>query len=397
MNTAFKETRDRGIGQTYPPLPGRQRNKPIGQLPPHAPVPPVERYAYRSFDRQWILADNRLGDFLRPDLWTAYGDDQVYLTTLINHPLGQGPALTAAASVPDLHHFRGSYGAKEVAPLYRDASGKEANILPGAMDVLAETYAQKSVAPEDLLAYVYGVLAQPAFTAHFADELGSRELRVPLTKNAVLFNKAREIGVNLLWLHTYGQRFVPKGKHKGRVPKGRAKCAKPVPGDSDNYPEKFEYNEATETLRVGDGEFKPVSPEVYEFEVSGLKVAHSWLGYRIREPKGKKSSPLDSINTDKWPAEFTTELLWVLEATVAEYPKQAKLLDEIVRGPCFKADELPTVPDAARKPPARPPTKGLFAPEPEPEQQPQSQQQQKKKAVKKPRKSKKSTQGGSHT
>ena len=43
----------------------------------------------------------------------------------------------------------------------------------------------------------------------------------------------------------------------------------------------------------------------------------------------------------------------MLEATLAEYPAQAKLLSAVVKGPCFKADELPPVPEAARKPPKR--------------------------------------------
>jgi hypothetical protein len=43
-----------------------------------------------------------------------------------------------------------------------------------------------------------------------------------------------------------------------------------------------------------------------------------------------------------------------LEATVAGYPEQAKLLDEVVSGPCFTADELPVVPAEMRKPPKGP-------------------------------------------
>ena len=50
----------------------------------------------------------------------------------------------------------------------------------------------------------------------------------------------------------------------------------------------------------------------------------------------------------------------MLEAAVAEYTAQTKLLSAVVKGPCFKTDELPPVPDPARKPPARPSGKGLF-------------------------------------
>jgi hypothetical protein len=294
--------------------------------------------------------------------WSAHGDKQVYLTTLLNHPLGQGPALTAAAEIPDLQHFRGSYGAKEVFPLYRDAQGEGANILPGLLEVLATAYGRK-VTPEDFLAYVYGLLAQPAFTKRFAVELATRELRLPLTKDEALFTQVRDIGAKLLWLHTYGQRLVPKGCHAGRVPKGTAQCVKPIPSNTLGYPENYEYNDATKALHLGDGEFAPVAPEVYEFEVSGLKVVQSWLGYRMQNPKGKTSSPLNGINLDKWPSEFTTELLellWVLEATLAEYPQQAKLLSAVVTGPVFQSDELPAVPDKARTPPSPPAEKGLF-------------------------------------
>jgi hypothetical protein len=147
---------------------------------------------------------------------------------------------------------------------------------------------------------------------------------------------------------------VPKDSHAGQTPKGKARCTKPVPGDPGNFPERYEYDRSTETLHIGDGEFAPVSPKVYEFEVSGLKVVQSWMKYRMKHGGGKKSSPLDDIRPERWTGDFTTELLellWVLEATLAEYPGQAKLLSAVVKGPCFRADELPTVPDYARKSP----------------------------------------------
>jgi hypothetical protein len=306
-----------------------------------------------------------LGDYLRPALWHACGPKQVHVTSLFNHPLGGGPALTSCSEIPDRHHLRGSYGGKDVLPLYRAADAIEANILLGLLDLLSSAYCKrKKVTPEDFLAYVYGVLAQPAFTARYAKELETRELRVPVTKSAALFAKVRDVGARLLWLHTYGERFVPKGKRRSQVPHGAAKCVKAVPGHTDGYPESFNYSEATHTLRVGEGEFAPVSSAVFEFEVSGLKVVQSWLKYRMKKGAGKKSSPLDDVRPEKWTSQFTTELLellWVLEATVEGYPEQAKLLDAVIEGECFKADELPEVPDHMRKAPkARIPGSDLF-------------------------------------
>jgi len=55
-----------------------------------------------------------------------------------------------------------------------------------------------------------------------------------------------------------------------------------------------------------------------------------------------------------WTHEFTKELLellWVLEKTIAGYPEQKKLLEEVLAGELFRADELPLVPDDARKAP----------------------------------------------
>ena len=348
-NPTGRKVTDRPLSLSPP----RRELRSIFSLPHETDCPEIIKYGFRSFDRQYLIADGRMIDRPCPDLWACTSPHQFYMGSLLNHPLGAGPALTAFAHIPDKHAFRGSYGGKNVFPFYRDARGKEVNVLPGLLNLIGKAYG-RNVTPEDFLAYVYGVLAQPTFTNRYAKELETRELRVPVTKDVAIFAKVRELGMKLLWMHTYGQRFVPKGSHAGQVPKGTARCTKPIPGDVASYPETYEYNHATGTLHVGDGEFGPVSPEVYDFEISGLKVVQSWLKYRMKHGGGKKSSPLDDIHPERWTGDFTTELLellWVLEATLKEYPSQAKLLSAVVRGPCFRAEELPQVPDYARKPP----------------------------------------------
>jgi hypothetical protein len=353
-STAFKETRDRKVEHSYPSLTDdADREMPLASLVRESPPPPIAPYAYRSFDRQWILADNRIADYLRPHLWRIHGDHQFYLASLFSQPLGEGPALTSTAVIPDLDHFRGSYGAKAAIPLYRTSDTSAPNILPGLLDLLGECYG-RTPTPEDFAAYLYGAIAHPSFTARFSKEMESRQLRVPITKDANLFEKIRELGARLLWMHTYGERFVPKGSQRGLVPQGSARCIKAVPDQQDGYPKEFGFVEESSTLRVGEGEFAPVSRELFEFEVSGLKVVQSWLRYRMKEGAGKKSSPLDDIRPERWTSQFTTELLemlWVLEATLEGYPEQEALMDAVVKGECFQAAELPTVPEELRGPP----------------------------------------------
>ena len=352
---AFHGTGDREVHGTYDvTLKKANDSTPISNLPSDAPAPEVQRYAYRSFDRHWIIVDGRLMSRPRPDLWRVHGERQVYVTSLLTtSPLAGGPALAACATIPDLHHFRGSFGAKDGIPLYRTADASQANFLPGLLDILGAA-CQRTVTPEDVLAYVYGALAHPGFTARFAAELETRELRVPIAKDAALFEQVRAIGARLLWLHTYGERFVPEGEQHGRVPSGAARCTRMVPLDADGYPDSFTYTAATRTLHVGDGAFAPVAPDVYAFEVSGLKVVQSWLKYRMKTGAGRKSSPLDDIRPVRWTSAFTTELLellWVLEATAALYPEQERLLKAVVEGACLQADDLPRVPDDTRKAP----------------------------------------------
>ncbi len=83
-------------------------------------------------------------------------------------------------------------------------------------------------------------------------------------------------------------------------------------------------------------------------------MVKSWLGYRMRERRGRKSSPLDEIRPTVWTHEFTRELLellWVLEKTIEGYQQQKQLLEEVLAGDLFRADELPEVPKEAQQPP----------------------------------------------
>ena len=350
---AFRETRDRRINGTYVDFQTGRRLDSLAELAGDAPCPPIERYAYRSFDRQWLIADSRTADFIRPVLWHAHSDRQVYLTSLLTNVLGPGPAATVTAHVPDLDHFRGSYGAKHVVPLWRDADASEPNVTDGLLAALGSAL-DYEVAPSDLFAYAYALLASPAYVDRFSEELTVPGPRLPLTKDPELFQRAVDLGSELIWRHTYCQRFTGPGRGYGTVPQGTARCEKSVGETLADYPQGFEYHEATRTLLVGAGRFAPVHPRVWEFSVSGFKVVQSWLSYRMRDGAGRRSSPLDDIRPARWTAQFTNELLellWTLEATIDHYPALVDLLEAITAGPTFTADELPKPTNQQRQAP----------------------------------------------
>ncbi|MEW6252071.1 MAG: type ISP restriction/modification enzyme, partial [Planctomycetota bacterium] len=358
---AFVQTRDRHSDSRVSDLASGESLTPLDHLPSTAPCERIERYAFRAFDRQWLIADSRVADYARPVLWRAHSNAQLYLSTLFNHPVGTGPALVASALVPDRHLFRGSYGGRDVLPLYRDASAARPNLCQCLGRTLRETIRMRPT-PEDIAAYVYAVLGHPAYTERFWDELDTLEVRVPITKDVRLFRCAVVLGRRLLWLHTYGERLVPRGRTTGDVRAGAARCLEAVPDRADEYPESFTYDPAAREIRVGGndlfrqpaGRFGSVAPEVWGFEVSGLKVVQSWLGYRMRVRKGRRSSPLDDIHSERWTHEFTSEflkLLWILEHTLACYPAQADLLERICAGPLFAATDFPEpAPELRRAP-----------------------------------------------
>jgi hypothetical protein len=256
--------------------------------------------------------------------------------------LGFGPAAICSAHVPDLHHFRGSFGGKHIIPLWRDSAATQPNLTGGLPDALNPHLGL--VTAEDLFAYCYALLTVPAFVEMFWEELTVPGPRVPVTKDRNLFRQGARLGYRLIWLHTYGERFVPTRHRAGEVPQGRARCRRAVPDAPERYPKDFCYNDTAQLLRVGEGEFGPVAKAVWDFSVSGLQVVHSWLNYRMKEGAGRSSSALDDIRPERWTAEMSQELLellWVLEATVAMFPELKQMLEAIIARETFRADELP--------------------------------------------------------
>lgn len=313
------------------------------------------RHAFRSFDRQWIIPDARVIDRPRPELWRTHGPKQAYLTAPMDVSPQNGPAATLTAIVPDQHHYHGRGG--HVFRLWKDAAARNGNVCGAAILALTKTYGEAPKA-EDVFSYVAALLASPAYTKKFKADLVRPGLRVPLTADKRLFEKAAKLGREVVWLHTFGERFddPANGRPAGQprlpdserpfIPKEGA-----IPSAAEGFPDAIDYDPAKRRLKVGTGYIENVSSDVWAYEVSGKQVLRQWFSYRKKDREkpqiGERRSPsqLNEIQAKQWLPEYTTELLNVINVLgllVNLEPKQSALLDEIVDGPLIPASKITT-------------------------------------------------------
>ncbi len=322
-----------------------------------ASPPPIARYAYRTLDRQFAFADPRLASLERPSLWSSLSTRQIFMITKTTFVLGSGPAATVSTAVPDLDIFRGSFGGKDVIPLYRDANGSP-NVSGATVTALNAIHGggTNRITPERLFAYAYAILAGCNYTDRFAEALATPGPRIPISADPELFDEAVGYGEELLWLHTYGERCEPKTPPRAISSDDSVTWVVPVVRMPENIGD-ITYDEAAGKLTVSDGVVSGVRPEVWAFEVSGMQVVRKWLGYRTRRGAGRAAtspSPLDAIRPTEWSPEWSDELidlLVVLTRALDLQPKGIELLDRICAGPLIASSDLPPVATDLRKPP----------------------------------------------
>ena len=316
-------------------------------------IEPV-RYGFRSFDREWIIPDNRLLNRPNPELWRIRSDHQIYLTAFAEESPSSGPALTFTGYIPDLHHYKGSFGGRAF-PLWRDKNALVHNFRPKLLPFLNKAYGTPVMA-EDLLAYIAAVAAHPGFTARFQSDLSTPGLHIPLTATLDTFSEAVELGRKVIWLYSFGERIVDaeKGRPAGppRLPAEKhpqIPTAGAIPDDKDSMPDSIDYDAGKKRLMIGHGYVENVEPKVWLYEVSGKQVLLQWFSYRKKHRERpiigdrRQPSPLGDIQPDHWLPEYTTELINVLNVLgliVELEPAQAKLLEKVCSGPLISSEEL---------------------------------------------------------
>ena len=350
----FKETRDTKITEGKKPLPGKDTfqgsleslNDQIARefIPDTPNIVPV---GYRSFDRQYILADARLADMPRSQLWEHRVSEQIFIVEQHAHYPKAGPGLYFSALIPDMDAFKGSEGGRAHPTL---TTGGTPNLTKSASQMLRERFGDN--APGDLVYYLAALTGHPGYVRTFDEPLQQAGIRVPLTADPELWERAVQLGKQVVWLHTYGERGepLPGMKYLHQLPEG-ADYALPTPTvdmgrtmpekkpsfspDPVNSLSEEQNSPVMGTVSFGQARCENVEKRVFDYTVGGNQVLGLWAKYRLKKPVVRRSSSLNDIVQREWPDAWSEEyerLLYTLTHLVHLEPAQEKLLDEVLAG-----------------------------------------------------------------
>ena len=239
-------------------------------------------------------------------------------------------------------------------PLWRNAEATVSNIKPSLLAHLSLAYG-RTITPEDMMAYIAGVMAHPAFTARFRADLVRPGLRLPITAEAELFERAAALGREVIWLHTYGERMVDEDAGRPAGPPRLAKDGPSIPREGaipstpEDFPNELRYDAAARRLFIGKGYVDNVSQAMVDYDVSGMNVLTQWFSYRKKDRRRpiigdrRPPSPLSDIQPGHWLAEYTSDLLdllHVLGRLVAIEPAQAGALEDILGATLLDHEQL---------------------------------------------------------
>lgn len=350
----FKETSSTGIAVGKKPLPGSDtfqgsleslNDQITREIIPDAPnIVPV---GYRSFDRQYILADSRLLERARPELWEHRVPGQIFIVEQhARHPQA-GPGLYFDALIPDMNAFNNRGGRAHPALTIEGTP----NLTEPAAQMLRERFGDN--APGDLVYYLAALTGHPGYVRTFDEPLQQAGIRVPLTADPELWERAVQLGKQVVWLHTYGERGepLPGMERLHQLPAG-ADYTLPTPtvDMGRTMPEKkpsFSLDPVTGslseeenspvmgTVSFGQARCENVEKRVFDYTIGGNQVLGLWAKYRLKKPVVRRSSPLDEIVQREWPEAWSDEyerLLYTLTHLVHLEPAQEKLLDEVLAG-----------------------------------------------------------------
>lgn len=271
-------------------------------------------YAYRPLDNQFIYYHQAFIDYdRRNSLRRCWGSDNLSLATL-QYRHGRGPVAFLQSVLPNRHVYGGHGG--HIFPLWDRSAGawSSHNFHPAFLDNLSSHWSRE-ITPEQLFAYIYGVVAWEGYSLRFARELARSFPRVPFPQDYGLFQEGAELGQRLVNWHSFRKRYPGDGSIT-------------IQGPATTI-EKSAYDPKSRRLSLAVETYAaPVSPDAWGYVVSGYEVLRQWV-------KRRNGLPLT--------LEIQSQLLdviWAVEQTVSLRPALNEFGDRLLAAPHLSIQEL---------------------------------------------------------
>ena len=186
-----------------------------------------------------------------------------------------------AENIVDLNVFYRGGGCVFPLYLYEENMGKiekRANLDKGIVEKLcASASLREEPSPEDIFAYIYGVLHSPQYRAKFKEFLKTDFPRIPYPKDEAQFKAISEIGRSLIDTHLMRDAAPGLSETRARFPKM-----------GDNVVEKVVFD-AGRVFINDEQYFDNVPQEAWDLPIGGYRPAEKWL----KDRKGRNLSQED--------------------------------------------------------------------------------------------------------
>jgi hypothetical protein len=190
--------------------------RPLPIADEHGECSPPVRYGFRSFDRQWIIPDNRVINRPNPELWELRSDQQVFLTALSRTSPSIGPALTITGCVPDLDHYNGSRWPG--FPLWRDAKCQRLQCAAQVAHLSGPEIWSRYQRRRPGRLHRRDRRASGLHRAFSGRPLHAGSPHPVHRRPETLSPKPSNLGRTIIWLHTFGERMTDPAKGRPAQP-----------------------------------------------------------------------------------------------------------------------------------------------------------------------------------
>ncbi len=276
---------------------------------------------YRPFDFRYTSLSQSSNKFIgrpRYELFKHFDNRQnLGIGFLRQFPNAQNYSANIISDLPiDLRSIGSAEGTPYFAPLYLyeplhfSLAGMDSpeQKRPNFTRAFEKNYLGKlsfTPTPEQIMAYIYGVLHSPIYRSKYTEFLKSDFPAIPMTQNQDIFMQFAQFGQRLIDLHL----LKPESLENSAIT-----CHFDT-GDKEFLITKLHQPKGEKdmlTLDYGDNKtiiFKGIQPETYNFEIGSYRPMDKWLKYRIKDKHPLDLNDLNHIKNMATAIQHTIDIM----------------------------------------------------------------------------------------